>query len=286
MLNTTELLWHPLLESTAQTMVGAIGAFAVKEISSHFFKENTFDGPMDLWKRGIHNHSIEIGDRIKVECLISPYTQLFPCDPFENAKMWRSLYEFDGKVSAKEYQAMEFYVGADETLRIGSLNGETLVGIYCRYGYIGEGIIGVIKTTQLLKVIPDFFDKDFVGVRATIYGTLELCPTQHGFIAKGIAQNAGISIENIDYAKLPYVNINNLKLNSHDNTFSLLGTPWAVTDDPKEQYLLQYGYLDSQSELTTCIDNIKNQHAYKNMRVFFDDLKAPSAEVSFKKLFL
>lgn len=284
--NPTDLLWKPLLESTAQTIIGAIGAFAIKEISSRFFVDNTFESPMDLWKRGIHNHSVDIGDRIKLECLISPYTQLFPCDPFENAKMWRTLYDFEGKISAKEYQAMEFYVGADETLRIGSLNGETLVGLYYRYGYIGEGIIGVAQTSQLIKILPNFFDKNFVGARAAIWGTIELCPTQHGFVAQGIAHNAGISLNMIDYAKLPYVNIHKIVLNSRDNTFSLLGTPWAVTDDPKEQYLLQYGYLDRQDELSTCINKLQKQEAWKNMRVFYDDLKAPSAEVSFKQLFL
>lgn len=286
MLDTTDLLWKPLLESTAQTIMGAIGAFAIKEISSHFFSENTFESPMDLWKRGVHNHSIDIGDNIKLECLISPYTQLFPCDPFKNAQMWRTLYDFEGKISAKEYQAMEFYVGADETLRIGSLNGETLVGLYYRYGYIGEGIIGVAQTSKLLNVLPDFFDKNFVGARALISGTIELCPTQHGFVAQGIAKNAGINLDMIDYSKLPYVNIHKIKLNSKDNTYSLLGTPWAVTDNPKEQYLLQYGYLDRQEELSTCIHKLQTEKAWKNMRVFYDDLKAPSAEVSFKQLFL
>lgn len=286
MLDTTDLLWKPLLEATAQTIIGAIGAFTIKELSSKFFSANTFESPMDLWKRGLHNHSIEIGDRIKMECLISPYTQLFPCDPFENAKMWRTLYEFEGKISAKEYQAMEFYVGADEALRIGSLNGETLVGLYYRYGYIGEGIIGVIQTSQLINILPGFFDKNFVGARALISGTVELCPTQHGFVAQGIAQNAGINTNMIDYTKLPYINIHSLKLNQRNNTYSLLGTPWAVTDEPNDQYLLQYGYFDRQDELSTCLNKLKNEKSWNNMRVFYDDLKAPSAEVSFKQLFL
>lgn len=286
MIANTEVLWKPLLEATAQTIVGAIGAYAIKEISSHFFKENSFESPMDLWKRGIHNHSIDLGDRIKLECLISPYTQLFPCDPFENARLWRQLYTFDGKISAQEYQAMEFYVGADETLRVGSLNGETLVGLYYRYGYIGEGIIGVIQTSKLLKIIPDFFDKSFFGIRAVIKGTVEICPTQHGFVAQGIANRAGIDLSAINYSKLPYVNINNVDLIKSDNTCSLLGTPWAVTDHPDDQYLLQYGYLDRPEEMTTCLDSIQRAKAWDNVKVFFDDLKVPSPEISFKKIFL
>ena len=286
MIEPTELLWKPLLEATAQTIAGAIGAYAIKEVTGRFFKDNTFESPMDLWKRGIHNHSIDIGDKIRLECLISPYTQLFPCDPFDNAKLWRKLYTFEGKVTAQEYQAMEFYVGADETLRVGSLNGETLVGLYYRYGYIGEGIIGVVSTTKLLKLIPNFFDKEFFGTRAVVTGTVELCPTQHGFVAQGIANKAGIDISSVDYKKLPYVNINSLKLINRDTTCSLLATPWAVTDDPEAQYIIQYGYLDKPDEMVTCINNIQRAKAWENVRVFFDDLKAPSPYISIKKIFL
>ena len=282
-IKNTSFLWEPLLEATAQTIVGAIGAFAVKQISSRFYTQNTFESPMDLWKRGIHNHSIEIGDRIKLECIISPYTQLFPCDPFENAKLWRSLYTFEGKVSAQEYQAMEFYVGADETLRIGSFNGETMVGLYYRYGYIGEGILGIIPTKKIREAIPDFFEKDFFAARAVITGTVELCPTQHGFVAQGIAKKAGIELSLVDYSKLPYVNINSVKLIKKDKTCSLLATPWAVTDDEDEQYLLQYGYLDKPDELQICLSNIQRNQAWDNVRVFFDDLRAPTDEIKFKK---
>lgn len=281
-----KLLWQPLLEATAQTIVGAIGAFAIKQISSNFYKQNSFESPMDLWKRGLHNHEIEIGDRIKMECLISPYTQLFPCDPFENAKLWRNLYTFEGKVSAQEYQAMEFYVGADETLRIGSFNGESLVGLYYRYGYVGEGIIGVVSTSYIKKVIPQFFDKEFYGARAVITGTVELCPTQHGYVAQGIAKRAGIDISMIDYSKLPYINIQSIKLYKKDITCTLLGTPWAVTDDLSEQYLLQYGYLDRPDELQTCLTNIERNAAWEKVKVFFDDLKAPTEEIKFRKNFL
>lgn len=76
-ISNTRFLWEPLLEATAQTIVGAIGAFTIKEISSKFYLQNTFESPMDLWKRGLHNHSIEIGDNVRLECVISPYTQLF-----------------------------------------------------------------------------------------------------------------------------------------------------------------------------------------------------------------
>ena len=40
-----------------------------------------------------------------------------------------------------------------------------------------------------------------------------------------------ITADATDYKKLPYVNINSLKLINRDTTCSLLATPWAVTDD-------------------------------------------------------
>lgn len=285
-IKNTQFLWEPLLESTAQTIVSAIGAYAIKEISSKFYSQNTFESPMDLWKRGIHNHAIEIGDRVKLECIISPYTQLFPCDPFDNAKLWRQLYTFEGKVSAQEYQAMEFYVGADETLRIGDLFGETLVGLYYRYGYIGEGIIGVIPTKILKKEIPCFFEKDFFASRVIAKGTVGLCPSQHGFVAQGIAKKAGIEINETNYANLPYINIKSIKPYKKDTICSLLATPWAVTDNIDEQYLLQYGYLDKRDELQVCLSNIQNSPSWDNVKVFFDDLNAPTDEIKFKNHFL
>ena len=67
---------------------------------------------------------------------------------------------------------------------------------------------------------------------------------------------------------------------------SLLGTPWAVTNDIDEQYLLQYGYLDRPDELQICLSNIQRNQAWENVKVFFDDLKAPSDEIKFKKQYL
>lgn len=281
-----DFLWQPLLEAAAQTIVGAIGAYAFKKISHKFYLQNTFESPMDLWQRGINSHSVDFGDRVRLECLISPYTQLFPCDPFKNAKLWRNLYDFEGKVSAQEFQAMEFYVSADETIRIGSINGESLVGLYYRYGYIGEGIVGVVSTQVLKKEFPDFFEPKFFGARAVISGTLERCPTQHGFVAQGIAKNAGIDLSAIDYSKLPYLNITSIKPFVKNKECSLLGAPWAVTDKKDEQYLLQYGYMDKPDEMITCLNGLKQRDAWKNMRVFFDDLTAPSRDVSYRRIFL
>src|ERR1700722_146405 len=139
----TELLWQPLLEAAAQKIVGAIGGYAFTQVLRRATRQNSFDGPMDLWRRGLHENVVGDGDQIVFDGLISPFSQLFPGDPMENAVRWNELYSFQGKISSEEYQAMEFFAGSDAALRIGSLNGETLVGLYARYGFVGEGLVGV-----------------------------------------------------------------------------------------------------------------------------------------------
>jgi hypothetical protein len=281
-------LWKPLLEATAQTIVGAIGAFTIKKISERIYRKNMFDGPMDFWKRGMHQKGIEYGDKVHIDCLLSPYTQLFPGDPFENANFWRRLYQFEGKITSSEFQAMEFFVTADEALRVGSINGETLVSLYHRYGYIGDGIPAIVPTAYIKKIIPEFFEKSYFGTRVIVNGILRKCPSQHGLVAQGIAKNAGINIEPQIYFNLPCIDISSIKLfnKSSDTSCSLLGSPWAVTDNKDEQYLMQYGYLDRPDELNICLNNIKQAKTWKNVRVFFDDLAAPSKEMSFKRNFL
>ena len=131
---------------------------------------------------------------------------------------------------------MEFYAGSDDAIRTGPLNGETLVGLYNRYGYIGEGILGVVQTSVLRKAIPDFFNSNFWGCRVRIKGTLTHCPAQHGFIAQGMFVKAGIPVETEQYKELPYIKISSISLykKESDRISSLLGTAWAATDNKKE----------------------------------------------------
>ena len=288
MLSSSEFLWKPLLEATAQTMIGALGAYVAKEIASKYYKDNSFDGPLDLWKRGINKETVGFGDRVILDSLISPYTQLFPGNPFDNAGAWRSLYQFEGSISTQEFQAIEFYVAKDETLRIGSLNGETLVGLYGRYGYIGDGIIGVVPTSYIKKVLPDFFTPEYFGSRVMIYGTLSKCPSQHGFVARGIAEKAGIRIDGPSYAKLPYINIDKIRIfrKESDKTCSLLGSPWAVTDNLDEQYIVQYGQIDTPRELESCISQMRSAPSWERVQVFFDELTSEDKEVSFRRIYL
>ncbi len=283
-----DIIGKPLLEAAAQTFIGAIAEYTFDAVKNGLFKDNTFDGAFDLWQRGIHCKSVDIGDTIAFDGLISPYVQLFPRDPYKNAVRWNSLYNFEGKITAQEFSNLEFYAGSDETIRTGSLNGETLVGLYNRYGYIGEGLLGVISTSYLLKHIPDFFYENFYGIHAMVTGTLSKCPTQHGFVAQGMFQKAGLRLDTDLYKEIPYIKINSIKLytKERDKICSLLGSPWAATSSKKEPYLVQYGYFSEPSELNNCIKNIVNSKSWKDMQVFYDAIKAPSQSLSFTNQFI
>ena len=283
-----EVIGQPLFEAAAQTFIGAITGYSFDKIKDHFYKDNTFDGAFDLWQRGIHHNMVQSGDRIAFDGLLSPFVQLFPRDPYQNAVRWNSLYEFEGIISAQEFSKLEFYAGSDETIRTGSLNGETLVGLYNRYGYIGEGILGVVATTYLLKRLPDFFAPKFWGAHVRITGTLSYCPAQHGFVAQGMFAKAGIPLNTDQYKEIPYIKINSIKLyhNERDQISSLLGSPWAATDKKEEPYLVQYGYISDANELRGCNSKIIKSPSWDAVKVFYDTLTAPSPSLSFSKQFI
>lgn len=284
----TELLWRPLLEAAAQTIVGAIGGYAFTQALRELSRDVTFDGPMDLWRRGLGENIVTSGDQVVIDGLISPYSQLFPGNPMENAVRWNQLYAFQGKIDNEQFQAMEFFAGSDAALRIGSLNGETLIGMYARYGFVGEGLIGVVPTRVLLKAPPDFFHPSFFGAHARVRGKLALCPAQHGFIAQQIARNAGIRLDVSNYRNLNYLQVNKISVatRSDQRTCSLLGSAWAVTDASAEQYLIQYGYLSEASERTACNSRIISSDVWDRARVFYDDLTSPSESLGFRRAFI
>ena len=283
-----EVIGKPLFEAAAQTFVGAIAGYTFEKMKDHFYRDNTFDGAFDLWERGIHHNTISRGDRLAFDGLLSPYVQLFPRDPYNNATRWNSLYNFEGKISSQEFSKLEFYAGSDETIRTGSLNGETLVGLYNRYGYIGEGMLGVISTSYLLKRLPDFFSPSFWGCRARITGTLSYCPAQHGFVAQSMFAKAGLNLETDQYREIPYIKINSIKLfnRDRDRISSLLGSPWAATDKKEEPYLVQYGYFSNATELSACNNKIVTSPSWASVKVFYDTLTAPSPSLTFSKNFI
>ncbi len=283
-----EIIAQPLLEAAAQTFIGAIAGYTFDKVKNGIYKDNTFDGAFDLWQRGIHCKNIDFGDTVAFDGLISPYVQLFPRDPYQNAIRWNTLYNFEGKIDAKEFSNLEFYAGSDETIRTGSLNGETLIGLYNRYGYIGEGVLGVISTSYLLKHIPEFFNESFYGVHAQITGTLSKCPSQHGFVAQGMFQKVGVPLNTDRYKEIPYLKINSIKLyrKERDKICSLLGSPWAATSETTEPYLVQYGYFSNALEISNCIKNIVQSPSWNKVQVFYDAIKAPSPSLSFTDNFI
>lgn len=283
-----EIIGQPLLEAAAQTFIGAMAGYTFDKIKNGIYKDNSFDGAFDLWQRGIHCQNITYGDTIAFDGLLSPYVQLFPRDPYENAVRWNSLYSFEGEINAREFSNLEFYAGSDETIRTGSLNGETLVGLYNRYGYIGEGILGVISTSYLLKHIPEFFAENFYGKHVQVTATLSKCPTQHGFVAQGMFQKAGLTLNTDQYKEIPYLKINSIKLykKDRDNICSLLGSPWAATSQDAEPYLVRYGYISNQKELNSCINQIITSPSWDKVKVYYDAIKVPSPSLSFTNQFI
>ena len=284
----TTIIGQPLFEAAAQTFIGAIAGFTFDKIKDRFHKENTFDGAFDFWQRGIHHKTIQRGDSVTFDGLISPYIQLFPRDPYSNAVRWNSLYNFAGKINSQEFSKLEFYAGSDETIRTGSLNGETLVGLYNRYGYIGEGVLGVVSTTQLLKAVSEFFAVSFWGCRARVGGTLAYCPAQHGFVAQGMFAKAGLQLDTDLYKEIPYLKINSIKLynKESDKISSLLGSPWAATDKKQEPYLVQYGYFSNSVELSNCNNKIMTSPSWNSVKVFYDTLTSPTPALSFSHNFI
>lgn len=99
---------------------------------------------------------------------------------------------------------------------------------------------------------------------------------------------AGIPMGFNEYKNLPYVQISKLKLfrSMSDNILSLAGSPWALTDGNKNQYIVQYGQIDNNIELENCRKNIIYSNEWKNAKVYFDDINCPSQELSFRKNYI
>lgn len=282
------IIGQSLFEAAAQTFIGAIAGYTFDKVKERYHRENSFEGAFDFWQRGIHHQNIQSGDSVLFNGLISPYVQLFPRDPYTNAVRWNTLFDFEGKINSKEFCKLEFYAGSDETIRTGSLNGETLVGLYNRYGYIGEGVLGVVSTTYLLKVLSDFFSPNFWGVRARITGTVAYCPAQHGFVAQGLFAKVGMKLDTDQYREIPYIKINSIKLyhRTNDQISSLLGSPWAATNKENEPYLVQYGYFSEPSEIERCNSKILTSKSWDNVKVYYDTLSSPSKSLSFSHNFI
>jgi hypothetical protein len=90
--SSSHMVWRPLFEAAGQTLAGIVASYAGGKLLNRYFQQNTFDGAMDLWQRGIQGGVIDEEDRVRFDGLISPYTQLFPGDPLA----W-IIHEFCGE---------------------------------------------------------------------------------------------------------------------------------------------------------------------------------------------
>jgi hypothetical protein len=281
------LLWQPLFEASAQTFVGAVSNYVTSRTLTKIFKKNHFTGAQDLWYRGIMDQNVGEGDYVTIDGAISCYVQVFPRNPYENARQWSQLYTFQGKIDRYMFQTLEFSSGSDATLRVGSVNGETIIGIYNQYAYIGEGIVGIVPTKVFLRAVPDGFEPAFVGKRVLLGGRLAKCPTQHGFVIQTMFQKAGITMQSLQYHKLWYLQVDWIKpyKRKEGRYYSLLGSPWAATSETNHQYLIAYGYLNDKQERDRCLQTLNASPFWKDVRVYFDDLDCPSQDLSFKKWF-
>lgn len=283
----TSFFWQPLFESAAQTLTGAISSYSLGKIAKRLYSAKSFDGAMDFWFRGIDGGQAQEGDRIAITGQVSPYVQLFPGNPLENATRWNALYCFSGRISNAEYQTLEFCAGSDAAIRVGSLNGESLIGIYDQYGFVGEGLVGVVSTELLKKRMPEIYNPDSTGMRALIGGKLTRCPGQHGFIVQAISQRVGLPLNVKGYNKVWYLNVEWIEpyTGRDREAFSLLGSLWAATEQKNQQYIVRYSHLTNPRERLAAASGIFQDAAWKKACVFFDDLNCPRSELSFKRLY-
>ena len=61
-----------LLIAAGQTFVGALGSIGTLAYNK-YYRENSFDSPLDLWYRGLNSNFLGEDDSIMLDCLISPY---------------------------------------------------------------------------------------------------------------------------------------------------------------------------------------------------------------------
>ncbi len=277
-------LWKILLKSSAKTFTSLIANN--ETIANKFFRIPKFDCILDFWKRGYNSNCIQSYDTVKIECLLSPYTQLFPNNPFNNAIRWNKLYtdEIDINLKNETMQILSFYIGSDHALRIKNWGDKVVVGLYNRYGYIGDGLLGVVSKRYLMNILPDFEMKNFYGSHVKITGVLHHCPIEHINCIKDIANKANLNLDFSKMSSIPYIEIKKIKTfnSSKDKTTSLLGTQWAVTNNPDEPFVVQYGQFDNPIEINNCINNLLKNN---NIELFFDEYE-DNYKSSFSQLFM
>ena len=271
-----------LLSTSAQALKGILEN---RELKTSFFKKK-YGGIMDFWYRGVNLRESAYGDTVVIDCQISPYTQLFPCNPFTNGIRWNKLYS-NGLSSQIKQQPMEtiaFYVSSDLAIRTQPIGDFSVIGLYERYGYIGEGILASIESKKLLSIIPDFYDIDYWGSYVRVTGVTGRFPVEHSIVIQDIAKRANLKVNFERFSTLPCIRITNIKcLGRHKRTCTLLGSPWVATTDDDQPFQVRYGYFSSSFELESCLSELEQ---ISNISVYFDDFRILKNKQSFSEQFM
>lgn len=284
-----DIMTSTFFEKVAETLMSVVIDNTLEHLKASRFSlfANSYQGPFDFWKRGIEQKEICQGDDVIYYGLISPYMQLFPGNPYNNGKKWNRLYDSEEDKRMNDFVHREFYhYGSDHALRLADLNCEhTVVGLFQRYGYIGESVIGIVPTSILLKAIPQFFSPHFIGIPAKITGKVAKCPALHAIYAASVLKKESIDADL--YKSLHYIQITKIQVaqNKKDKVCSLLGSPWAATSDENLPYIIQYGYLDNEEEREACHRKIAEKGREHPIDVYYDDLTANQHAVGFSDIY-
>lgn len=275
-----ETLQKQLFESVAYSFNNIANDYITERIS---LIKKKYTGIMDFWYRGIILRESEYGDTITIKCQISPYTQLFPGNPFNNGTRWNKLYSenIDELTQSSSMQTIAFYIGSDLALRLSPFADNVVVGLYEKYGYIGDGLLATIPRGELMKIMPYFFDVNFCGKYVEVTGTIGRCPIEHTIKIKEISDKANLKINFDQFNSLPYLRVSKLKLPNFtvkNRCTSLLGSPWIATDNANNPYVVRYGYISNDFEITPLINDLLY---YKNITCFFDEIKSPNQTLNF-----
>lgn len=278
-------LENQLLESAADSFSQIANEFISEKVS---IIKKRFEGIMDFWYRGVILRNINYSDTVTIKCKISPYTQLFPGNPFNNAVRWNKLYSnnINDTTQLSSTQTIAFYIGSDMALRLKPFADNVVVGLYEKYGYIGNGLLGTISKTELLKIMPYFFDVDFCGKYVELTGIIGKCPIEHSIKIKEIAEKANLKINFNQFSSLPYLKITKVqfpKFYQRNRSTALLGSPWIALNDETNPYQVRYGYFSNESEITPSINALLS---YSNITCFFDELISPSEDLNFSSQYM
>lgn len=280
----SDYLWKPIFSAAADSIKEILGNADIQQNKRMNIPK--YSGINDFWYRGIVNNTISINDKVKIDCLLSPYSQLFPGSPFINGVKWNLLYtnDVDADIRNNLAQTLSFYINSDLVLRMKSIADRSIVGLYDRYGYAGDGLIGIIPEKLLLSCLPAFYSMNYWGARVVVEGVVRQCPAEHLVIVKDLAQKGSINIDSINYHETLYLDIQKIHLfnKDKDKTSTLTGTVWAVTLNEEKMYEVRYGYLNNSFEMNK---NISELLKLPEILVFGDDVAA-KANSTFSRMFL